>query len=116
MGDFSRNTFNINKLKHYVGVRMQQGVPLVDADWNEQEDIRKHELRSFLKWFVGNGVPQGNDGFRIIGEGLENDFTIKGGTEDQPGRCLVDGWDALIVGDVKYSTQKLHPLHLSVIM
>jgi YVTN family beta-propeller protein len=64
MGNFSRDTFD--KLKHYVGVRLQQGVPLVDADWNEQEDIRRYELQAFLKWFVGNGVPEGNDGFRII--------------------------------------------------
>jgi hypothetical protein len=64
MGNFSRYTFD--KLKHYVGVRLQQGVPLVDADWNEQEEIRKYELQAFLKWFVGNGVPEGNDGFRIV--------------------------------------------------
>jgi len=64
MGNFSRDTFD--KLKHYVGVRLQQGVPLVDADWNEQEDIRKYELQAFLKWFIGDGVPSGNDGFRIV--------------------------------------------------
>lgn len=63
MGNFSRNTFDA--LKHYVGVRMQQGVPLVDADWNELEDIRRFELQAFLKWFVGDGVPSGNDGFKI---------------------------------------------------
>jgi hypothetical protein len=60
----SRDTFD--KLKHYVGVRLQQGVPLVDADWNEQEDIIKYELQAFLKWFVGDGVPKGNDGFKIL--------------------------------------------------
>jgi len=64
MGNFSRDTFD--KLKHYVGVRLQQGVPLVDADWNELEDIRKYELEAFIKWFVGNGTPLGNDGFRIV--------------------------------------------------
>jgi hypothetical protein len=64
MGNFSRNTFD--KLKHFVGVRLQQGVPLVDADWNELEDIRKYELQAFLKWFVGDGVPEDNDGFRIV--------------------------------------------------
>ncbi|AQA24535.1 hypothetical protein BTZ20_0515 [Rhodococcus sp. MTM3W5.2] len=63
MGDFSRSTFD--RMKHYVGVRLQQGVPIVDADWNELEDIRKYELQAFLKWFVGDGVPAGNDGFRI---------------------------------------------------
>ncbi|MFI5910932.1 DUF6519 domain-containing protein [Dactylosporangium sp. NPDC051541] len=63
MGDFSRDTFD--RVKHYVGVRLQQGVPLVDADWNEQEDIRRYEVQAFLKWFVGDGVPFNNDGFRI---------------------------------------------------
>ncbi len=63
MGDFSRSTFD--RVKHYVGVRLQQGVPLVDADWNEAEDIRRYEVQAFLKWFVGDGVPAGNDGFRI---------------------------------------------------
>ena len=63
MGDFSRSTFD--RVKHYVGVRLQQGVPLVDADWNELEDIRRFEVQAFLKWFVGDGVPAGNDGFRI---------------------------------------------------
>jgi hypothetical protein len=107
MGNFSRDTFD--QLKHYVGVRLQQGVPLVDADWNEQEDIRKHELRTFLKWFVGNGVPKGNDGFRIIPlEGIANDFTIKGGTTEQPGYCLVEGWDALIEQDINYTHQPLY--------
>ena len=31
MGNFTRDTFD--KSKHYVGVRLQQGVPMVDADW-----------------------------------------------------------------------------------
>ena len=65
MANISRETFN--KMKHYVSVRLQQGVPLVDADWNEMEDIRRFELQAFLKWFVGDGVPVGNDGFRIVG-------------------------------------------------
>lgn len=64
MGDFSRSTFD--RVKHYVGIRLQQGVPLVDADWNELEDIRRFEVEAFLKWFVGDGVPAGNDGFRIL--------------------------------------------------
>lgn len=112
MGNFSRNTFD--KLKHYVGVRLQQGVPLIDADWNEQEDIRKYELRAFLKWFVGNGVPKGNDGFRIQVIPLEaipaeNDFWIKGGdgTPEGAGRCLVEGWDAINESDLNYTAQPL---------
>lgn len=46
MGNYSRNTFD--RLKHFVNVRLQQGVPIVDADWNELQDIRKDELETFL--------------------------------------------------------------------
>lgn len=107
MGNFSRNTFD--KLKHYVGVRLQQGVPIVDADWNELEDIRKYELQAFLKWYVGNGVPQGNDGFHILPASLNNDFAIKGGdgTAEGAGRCLVEGRDALIESNLNYTAQRL---------
>ncbi|GFJ95215.1 hypothetical protein Prum_088570 [Phytohabitans rumicis] len=59
-------------------MRLQQGVPIVDADWNELDDVRKFELRAFLKWYVGDGIPAGNDGFRVVG-GLDNDFTIAAG-------------------------------------
>ncbi|MGA1870549.1 MAG: tail fiber domain-containing protein [bacterium] len=111
MGNFSRNTFD--RIKHYVGVRLQQGVPIVDADWNEQEDIRKSELRTFLKWFVGNGIPQGNDGFHILeapSPNNENDFLIKGsdGTPEGVGYCMAEGWDAIIENDIRYTEQELY--------
>ena len=107
MGNFSKDTFD--KLKHYVGVRLQQGVPLVDADWNEQEDIRRYELQAFLKWFVGNGVPEGNDGFRILPvDGTANDFIIKGGDDKGAGRCLVEGWDVINESDMRYTDQPLY--------
>lgn len=115
MGNFSRNTFNA--LKQYVGVRLQQGVPLVDADWNEQDDIRRFELRAYLKWFVGDGIPAGNNGFAIKAidnvdndsHNDENDFLIVGGdgTALGAGRCLVDGLDVFNVSDRKYSEQLL---------
>ena len=72
MGNFSRQTFD--ELKHYVSTRLQMGVPIVDADWNEESDLRRYELRAFLRWFVGEGVPDGNDGFAISpapGDGVD---------------------------------------------
>lgn len=101
-------------LKRYVGVRLQQGVPIVDADWNELEDARRFELRSFLKWFVGDGVPSGNDGFRIVGTGAVDDFTISSGVTAPVdpvrniGRIIVDGLDVMIEGDIGFKAQKLH--------
>ncbi len=68
MGDFSRNPKDRladSVSKHYVGVRMQQGVPILDTDWNELEDLRRHELQELSSQFIGDGVPGGNDGFRI---------------------------------------------------
>lgn len=105
----SPNTFNA--LKRFVSVRLQQGVPLVDADWNEMEDIRKFELRAFLKWFVGDGIPEGvDDSFKIVVDdgGMVNDFRIlAGGRQDglKAGRCLVDGLDVFITEDTTFQTQ-----------
>ena len=59
----SRNTFD--KIAHFVALRSQQGMLILDSDDNEREDIRKYELECFLKWFVGNGVPKDNNGFCI---------------------------------------------------
>lgn len=109
MGNFSRDTFD--RLKHYVGVRLQQGVPLIDADWNEQEDIRKSEMQTFLKWFAGNGVPIGNDGFLIIAaSGTTNNFGITGGdgTAEGAGRCIVEGLDVMIEDNSRYTDQPLY--------
>ena len=111
MGNFSRDgTFDPKK--HYVGVRLQQGVPVVDADWNEQEDIRKSELHSFLSSVVGSGVPKGNDGFAIHAlEPPENDFVISGpaaGPQAPPGRILVDGWEVLNESEIRYTEQALY--------
>jgi hypothetical protein len=47
MATMTPSTFD--PLLRYVNVRLQQGVPLVDADLNELDDVRKFELRAFLK-------------------------------------------------------------------
>ncbi|MER7728963.1 DUF6519 domain-containing protein [Streptomyces sp. NPDC096323] len=112
MAAISPATFD--PLRRFVRVRLQQGVPIVDADTNEREDIQKFELRAFLKWFVGDGVPAGNDGFKVVGTGLPNDFEIGAGFDGAPdalhriGRCLVQGLDVMIEESVQYSGQLLH--------
>ncbi len=109
MGNYSRDTYELNKLKNYVGVRLQQGVPLVDADWNEMDDIRKAEIRSFLRNYVGDGVPSDSQDFSVAEAAVkQNDFAIGGGTQEQPGRCLADGWEALSYASVDYTGQALY--------
>lgn len=108
MGNFSRNTFDT--IKQYVSVRLQQGVPLVDADWNEREDIRRSELQTFLKWFIGDGIPADNDGFNIAAEvpgNNQDNFIISAG-EGSAGRCLINGLDVSIAQDIDFKSQRLH--------
>lgn len=115
MGDFSRDSFRetqnvLNDLRglsavpqdaprHYVSVRLQQGVPLLDADWNEVEDIRKLELETLLVRAVGNGVPAGSDGFRIREAGGPNDLVIESGL------LFLDGWLVYNRASVTYQAQ-----------
>lgn len=114
MGNFSRNSFRetniLNNLlglvddpvinaEHYVGVRLQQGVPVLDADWNELEDIRRMELLAMIRYFIGNGVPAGNQGFHISSAGGANNFVIG------EGLILVDGFLAINGGLTTYQTQ-----------
>lgn len=119
MAIISPDTFD--PLLRYIGVRLQQGVPIVDADVNELDDIRSFELRAFLKWFVGDGVPEGSDAFHIVATGVADDFTIARGTAPAPpgadnvatglgfvGRCVIDGRDAIIRSDVAFRSQPLH--------
>ena len=54
MGNFSRNTFD--PLKDYVGVRLQQGVPVLDADWNELNDVTRQELYDTFSLTFTDGV------------------------------------------------------------
>lgn len=102
MGNFSRdpNTQAADAAaKHYVAVRMQQAVPVLDADWNLLEDIRRREFETMGSWFIGDGVPAGNDGFNIIASGNPNDFTIRAGL------CIVGGKLTLNDADTSYATQ-----------
>jgi hypothetical protein len=110
-------------LRRFVSVRLQQGVPLVDADWNEGEDAQRFASRSYRRWYVGDGVPYGSDAFRIqaLAAPAANDFLIGRGVPTAPGgtppltvglrytgRCLVDGLEAIIDADIAFRAQELH--------
>lgn len=92
MGDFSRDTFRLTNVmhqvlsggtvadpRHYVAVRTQQGVPVLDADVNEAADIGRFAAEIQLRHFFGDGVPAGSDGFRIGPVTEDNDFSIGAG-------------------------------------
>jgi hypothetical protein len=97
MGNFSRNTFD--PLKDYVAVRLQQGVPVLDADWNELNDVTRQELYDALSLTFTDGVqPHGFDlevGFRPE----PNDFGVLAGA------ALIQGRPVRVQTNVRYSTQ-----------
>jgi hypothetical protein len=120
MAVITASTFD--PLKTRCNVRLQQGVPIVDADVNELDDIRKFEVRAYLKWYVGDGIPAGSDGFRIDAQGpaAADDFIIRAGIPAAPagvtnytiglentGRCIADGLDVIIAVDIAYKAQPL---------
>jgi len=104
-GNFSNRGLDThNPAKHYIGTRLQQGVPLLDRDWNELEDIRRYYERMLRRAYIGNGVPD-LGGFKIVAPntaltstsstlratapstGINHQFVIGAG------RCMVDGYD-----------------------
>lgn len=108
MGDYSRDTFQLTNVlhqfaraqpvlepRHYVGVRQQQGVPLLDADWNELEDIRRLESELQNRAFYGDGIPAGDTGFRISAVSDSNDFAIAGGMALVEGRLVFNALNNL---------------------
>jgi Family of unknown function (DUF6519) len=63
-GDFSRSTFRPEK--HYNRVLIEQGRVQIDADWNEQQAIWQHHLRTESADLIGgSGTPIENNGFQI---------------------------------------------------
>jgi hypothetical protein len=57
----SRDAFD--ELKNYLGVYLQQGRVVLDADWNENQDIAVSFLRRLTREALGDGSP--NTGFAI---------------------------------------------------
>jgi len=90
--------------KHYIGIRLQQGVPLLDRDWNELEDIRRYYERMLRAHYIGEGVPD-IDGFKITppANAAANQFVIGAG------RCIVNGYDVQNETPIRYSQQTGSP-------
>jgi hypothetical protein len=108
-GDFTRDTFDPRN--HFSRVLMQQGRVQLDADWNEQNAILLHYLRTLVKDVLGpHAGPSGDLGFQVLTEetpvwegkvdGIEPDESRRMALKDAirggdaligPGRYYVDG-------------------------
>jgi hypothetical protein len=114
MGNFSRDSFKetnilgnllqlvttpVTNPRQYVGVRMQQGVPILDADWNELEDLRRYDLQACLKNFFGDGIPDGDKGFEIAVVTQDNNFKIEIGLALVEGMLVINSQASLTYAD-----------------
>lgn len=75
MANISRNSYD--ESKHYDKVILQQGKPITDYDFNEAQDIHRGKLRRVVTELTGGGAV--GDGWKIVGNGATNDFTVKAG-------------------------------------
>lgn len=96
MGNFSRNTYAPQR--QYVAVRLEQGVPLVDADWNELQDITRNEVYDGLRAFAPNSALRG--GLLVSPAGAGNDIFLS------PGVAVIGGWPIRLYSAMRYTTQR----------
>ncbi|MEU1668418.1 IPT/TIG domain-containing protein [Streptomyces sparsogenes] len=117
MGDYSKSPEALlreNRGKGYVGIHVEQGVPILDRDLNLLQDLLAATVREVFTRYIGNGTAQGDDGFRIEAlpaqdagvQAAENDFRITPGTADA-GTCLVSGVEVRITEPITYKGQGL---------
>jgi hypothetical protein len=95
MGNFSRTTFN--PAKNYVAVRLEQGVPLVDADWNELQDTTRTEVYEAFRTGLPNVAARGGLDVTVAGP---NDLFVSAG------RGVADGHPFRLWSQLQYSTQR----------
>ena len=102
MADYSVSPLDhlvANQEKGYVGLHIEQGVPVLDRDLNLLHDLVAATVRAVVTRYIGNGSPAGADGFGIealVGpDDPQQDFRISAGPGGV-GRCLVGGLEVTI--------------------
>jgi hypothetical protein len=110
MADYSETPLDLllaNRQKGYVGIHIEQGVPVLDRDLNLLHDLISATVREVVTRYIGNGAPAGADGFGIealVASGGTQDFNITAGAAGA-GRALVGGLEVGIGATVKYRGQ-----------
>ncbi|RSM99457.1 hypothetical protein DMB42_41840 [Nonomuraea sp. WAC 01424] len=121
MADFSRPPSEVLEQclsKGYVGVHIEQGVPVLDRDLNLQHDLVSSTLSSIVSSCVGDGISAGSKVFEIRSipanpdqpaAESDNDFWILAGNSVSD-VCLVGGVEVRNFTKLRYSSQKLPEL------
>lgn len=93
---------------------VQKSIPWVDADENMKEWARFTQQRRAFEVLIGDASP--NNGFKSVGTGANNDFTLKGGdgTVNGAGRMYVRGIGCFLLSDINYANAGATPDQLSI--
>ena len=108
VSDYSRAPLELlvaNQQKGYVGLHIEQGVPLLDRDLNLLHDLITATVRSVITRYIGNGSPTGSGRLcHPTRRPAVQDFRITAGATP-PGTCLVGGIEVSIPADTTYLAQ-----------
>ncbi|MGK8558152.1 IPT/TIG domain-containing protein [Nocardia gipuzkoensis] len=110
MSDFSQPPLELlqsNLQKGYVGLHIEQGVPILDRDLNLMHDLLAAGLRRLFARYIGDGIAAGGDGFAVqalpSGQNRQ-DFRIAA-AEGGPGSLLAGGIEVSIAQPIRYGQQ-----------
>jgi hypothetical protein len=110
MGDFSAPPLDLllaSLRRGYVGLHVEQGVPVLDRDLNLMQDLLAAGVRGLFSRYVGDGVAAGTDGFAVgvlPAPQPVGDFGIAAGPAG-PGTYLAGGIEATITAPTTYAAQ-----------
>jgi hypothetical protein len=110
VADFSKSPLDLllaNQQKGYIGIHIEQGVPVLDRDLNLLHDLVAATVRAVITRYIGNGAPAGADGFAVQalpGGQNSQDFRIAAG-DSGPGTALVGGIEVIIPAPITYTSQ-----------
>jgi hypothetical protein len=102
MANFSRDPLAVlqeNQQKGYVGLYVEQGVPVLDRDLNLLQDLITATVRSLIDRYIGSGVAAAQPGFAIMAIPANNNFQIGAGT------ALVQGLEVSLDAPINYGDQ-----------
>jgi hypothetical protein len=110
VADYSQSPQDLllaNQQRGYVGIHIEQGVPVLDRDLNLLHDLVVATVRSVITRYIGNGAPAGADGFAVqalpAGQNSE-DFQVAA-ADSGPGTALVGGIEVTIPAAITYTSQ-----------
>ncbi len=106
-GNYSRDPLELllsNVARGYVGLRVEQGVPVLDRDLNLLGELITAAVRRVFSRYIGDGVASDDNAFAIEAIPADNDFVIRAPTSGE-GHFLVGGLEVSIDADVNYTDQ-----------